>query len=139
MHSGEGPVEQLAEEECWRLLGTQVVGRVATSAGGVVDIFPVNYRSDGSAILFRTAPGSKLIELTINENVVFEVDDYTESSAWSVIAKGTARALDQPEVDEAERMPLNSWVPTLKQTYVRIVPEVLTGRRFERGPEPEWL
>lgn len=140
MRHGEDPVEHLTDEECWRLLRTQVVGRIATSAGGVLDIFPVNYYADGSSILFRTAPGNKLVELTINENVVFEVDGYTEPIAWSVVAKGTARVLDrQSEADEAAALPLNSWIPTLKNIYVRITPHSLTGRRFERGPEPESL
>ncbi|HEY5222426.1 MAG TPA: pyridoxamine 5'-phosphate oxidase family protein [Microbacteriaceae bacterium] len=140
MRRGEGPVKRLSDEECWKLLRTQTLGRVATSAGGMVDIFPVNYYADGSSILFRTAPGDKLVELTINENVTFEVDAYTELIAWSVIAKGTARALDrQSEVDDAEKLPLNSWIPTLKSVYVRITPQSLTGRRFERGPEPEWV
>ncbi|WP_308468540.1 pyridoxamine 5'-phosphate oxidase family protein [Rathayibacter soli] len=140
MRRVEGPVERLSEEDCWQLLRTATVGRVATSAGGVLDIFPVNYYSDGTSILFRTAPGDKLVELTINENVVFEVDGYTEPIAWSVIAKGTAAVLDrQEDVDRAEKVPLNSWIPTLKSIYVRIVPRSLTGRRFERGPEPEWM
>lgn len=106
----------------------------------MLDIFPVNYRADGTSILFRTAPGDKLTELTINENVTFEVDAYTDPIAWSVIAKGTAHALDrQSDVDQAEKLPLNSWIPTLKSVYVRITPQDLTGRRFERVPEPEWF
>lgn len=140
MRREEGPIERLSEEECWKLLRTQTVGRIATTAGGVLDIFPVNYYSDGASVLFRTAPGDKLVELTINENVTFEVDGYTEPVAWSVVAKGTARALDrQSEVDQAETLPLNSWIPTLKSVYVRITPQSITGRRFERGPEPEWF
>ena len=44
MRHGEGPVERLTEEECWKLLGTQTLGRIATSAGGVLDIYPMNLR-----------------------------------------------------------------------------------------------
>ena len=29
------------------------------------------------------------------------------------------------------------WIPTLKYVYVRITPTLITGRRFERLPEPE--
>jgi nitroimidazol reductase NimA-like FMN-containing flavoprotein (pyridoxamine 5'-phosphate oxidase superfamily) len=139
MSQGDSPVEVLSEEDCWDLLRANTLGRIATSAGGVVDIFPINFYADGSSILFRTAPGDKLVELTANEKVAFEVDGFTESVAWSVVAQGTARALDrQSEVDEAELLPVNSWIPTLKSVYVRITPHSLTGRRFERGPEPEW-
>lgn len=140
MHQGEGSVERLTEEECWTLLGTQTVGRIATGAGGVLDIFPINYYADGPTIVFRTAPGDKLVELTINENVTFEADGYEEPVAWSVVLKGKARALDrQADVDQAAILPLHSWIPTLKSVYVRITPHTLTGRRFERGAEPEFL
>ncbi len=140
MRQGQDPIEYLSGENCWDLLRANTFGRIATSAGGVIDIFPVNYYADGSSILFRTAPGDKLAELTARENVAFEVDGYTDQVAWSVVAKGTARALDrQVEIDEAETLPLNPWIPTLKSVYVRITPHSLTGRRFERGPEPEWL
>jgi nitroimidazol reductase NimA-like FMN-containing flavoprotein (pyridoxamine 5'-phosphate oxidase superfamily) len=139
MHHGEGPVEWLSEDECWELLRTQALGRIATSAGGVLDIFPVNYYADGANLFFRTSPGDKLVELTINENIAFEVDAYTDQIAWSVIAKGTAHALErQSEIDQAENLPLNSWIPTPKSVFVRITPQSLTGRRFEPGPEPEW-
>lgn len=134
------PVEVLSEEECWELLRANPFGRIATSAGGVVDIFPVNYYVDGSSILFRTAPGDKLVELTVNNNVTFELDGYTTEEAWSVIAKGQATALDRDsEIEAAEALPLTSWLPTLKTTYVRIMPHNVTGRRFRRGPEPQWM
>lgn len=140
MSQEDSPVEVLSEEDCWDLLRAHPLGRIATSVGGVVDIFPVNYYTDGSSILFRTAPGSKLIELTVNDEVAFELDGYTEQIAWSVIVKGTARVLDRDsEVDEAESLPLNSWIPTMKSAYVRITPHNISGRRFQRGPEPEWL
>jgi len=136
----DSPIEILSDEECWELLRAQTLGRIGTSAGGVVDIVPINYFADGSSILFRTAPGDKLVELTVNDQVTFEIDGYTSEMAWSVIAKGSATVLDRDtEVDEAETRPLRSWIPTMKSTYVRITPHSLSGRRFQRGPEPEWF
>ncbi len=136
----DSPVEVLSEEECWQLLRAHTLGRIGTSAGGVIDIFPVNYFADGSSILFRTAPGDKLIELTVNNNVTFELDGYTTEVGWSVVAKGTARVLDRDsEIEDAEALPLRSWIPTIKNSYVRITPHSLSGRRFRRGPEPEWI
>jgi len=32
---------------------------------------------------------------------------------------------------------LRPLVPTLKYIYVEIIPETLSGRRFQLGPEPE--
>lgn len=139
MSQEDSPVEVLSEQESWELLRGHSLGRIATSAAGVVDIFPVNYHADDSSITFRTAPGNKLVELTVNEEVAFELDGYTEQEAWSVIVKGTARALDRDsEINAADALPLKSWIPTLKSAYVRITPHSITGRRFQRGPEPEW-
>ena len=109
-----------------------------TRAGGEIDVFPVNYIVDERTLLFRTAPGTKLAELTAHDAVAFEVDGYGEHDAWSVVVKGTAARLDhQAEIDRADSLPLVPWIPTLKYTYVRITPTSLSGRRFRRGPEPE--
>jgi nitroimidazol reductase NimA-like FMN-containing flavoprotein (pyridoxamine 5'-phosphate oxidase superfamily) len=138
MVHNEGPVEELSESECRQLLCESSLGRLAVSAADEIDIFPINYYSDGSTILLRTAPGTKLVELTINGSVAFEIDGFTDTEAWSVVAKGTARRLDtRAEIDEADAKPLTSWIPTLKYVYVLVTPTHVSGRRFQRGPEPD--
>lgn len=132
------PVSVLSNEQCWARLGEHQLGRLITHVGGVFDVFPVNYIVDGTSILFRTAPGSKLFELTISDEVLFEVDDHNDAEAWSVVVRGNAHALaSSDEVERADSLPLRPWIPTLKYTYVRVVPRTLTGRHFERGPEPD--
>ena len=127
----------LSEEECWNLLSRHELGRLAVAADGEPDIFPVNYVIDGPRVLFRTAPGSKLAELSANPDVAFEVDEYDETYAASVVLKGVAKRLElQVEIDAADALPLTSWIPTLKYRWVSISPTSITGRRFERGPEP---
>ena len=138
MVHNEGPVEELSESESWQLLRDNSLGRLAVSAAGELDIFPINYYADGSTILLRTAPGTKLVEMTIHGYVAFEIDGYTDTEAWSVVAKGSARWLDtRAEIDDAEAQPLTSWIPTLKYVYVRITPTHVGGRRFVRGVEPD--
>ena len=128
----------LSEEECWNLLSRHELGRLAVTVDGKPDIFPVNYVTDGPRVLFRTAPGSKLAELSANPDVAFEVDEYDDTSAASVVLKGAAKRLElQSEIDAADALPLTSWIPTLKYRWVRISPTSITGRRFERGPEPD--
>lgn len=136
--SADEPVQELSRDECRELLKRGELGRLATAAGGEPDIFPVNYFSDGDRILIRTAPGTKLLELTVHSAVAFETDGYTEDEAWSVVVHGRARQLDsQTEVDEAEGLPLQPWIPTLKYRYIHIDIDALSGRRFLRLPEPE--
>jgi uncharacterized protein len=132
------PLQVLSDDECWTRIATQDLGRLVTHVGEVLDIFPVNFVVDGGTIVFRTAEGSKLFELTVNDEVLFEVDDHTDADAWSVVVRGRAHRLaTSAEVAEADRLPLRPWLPTLKYNYVRIEPTSLSGRAFHRGPEPE--
>jgi hypothetical protein len=135
---GTDPVAALTDAECWERLRGHELGRLVTRVGDVLDIFPVNYVVDGEVILFRTAEGSKLFELTVNDEVLFEVDHYTEDDAWSVVVRGRAHRLDTAEeVERADGLGLRPWIPTLKYHYVRIAAHSLSGRAFPRGPEPE--
>jgi nitroimidazol reductase NimA-like FMN-containing flavoprotein (pyridoxamine 5'-phosphate oxidase superfamily) len=132
------PLEVLGDEEAWRRVRGQELGRLVTHVGDVLDIFPVNYALDGESVLFRTAEGSKLFELTVNDEVLFEVDDHTDTDAWSVIIRGKARRLEtSEEVAHADTLPLRPWLPTLKYNYVRIEPTTVSGRAFRRGAEPD--
>jgi nitroimidazol reductase NimA-like FMN-containing flavoprotein (pyridoxamine 5'-phosphate oxidase superfamily) len=131
-------IAELTAEQCWERLRSEQLGRLAMCAGGEIDIFPINYVVDGQSLVFRTAPGTKLVETAIAAEVALEIDGFTEQDAWSVVAKGPAQRLEQQaEIDAADRLPLRPWAPTLKYTYVRITPAHVTGRAFVRGPEPD--
>jgi uncharacterized protein len=55
-----------------------------------------------------------------------------------VVVQGSARVLEsQTEIDEADQLPLQPWIPTRKYTYVKITPTRVHGRRFELGSEPD--
>lgn len=138
MAETSNPVVLLTDDECWERLRDQELGRLVTRVGDVLDIFPVNYVVDGESILLRTAQGTKLFELTVNDDVLFEVDDHDDTHAWSVVLRGRASVLDtSAEVERADGLGLRPWIPTLKYTYVRIEATSLTGRAFQRGPEPD--
>ena len=138
MDMTSSPVTALTDEQCWERLEQQELGRLVTHVGDILDIFPVNYVLDGAGILFRTGQGSKLFELTINDEVIFEVDDHTETEAWSVIVRGRAHPLEtSADVERADGLGLKPWIPTLKYIYVRVEPKSMTGRAFNRGPEPD--
>ena len=132
------PVMVLDEAECWRRLSQEQLGRLALAISHRVDIFPVNYAVHDGALYLRTAPGSKLLEIAANPDVVFEIDRYDENTAFSVIVRGVAERLELgSEIEEAELSGLITWIPTVKDRWVRIVPTEISGREFTRGPEPE--
>jgi nitroimidazol reductase NimA-like FMN-containing flavoprotein (pyridoxamine 5'-phosphate oxidase superfamily) len=128
------PVAELSDDECWDLLRSHEVGRLATTAGGVLDIFPITYIVDNQTLVFRTGPGTKLIELTINDNVAFEIDHYDATEGYSVVVHGQAEQLDSMgEIDIAAQLPLPSLFPKERPRFVRIHPQQVTGRRFHRA------
>lgn len=134
----ENPIEILKEDEALDLMGDQQLGRLVVRIKDDFDIYPLNYVVSEGKIYFRTAEGSKLFTVSINERVLFEADDHTEDKAWSVIVKGRARILQKTdEIHKADELPLKPWLPTLKYNYVEITPEEISGRRFQLGEEPE--
>jgi len=132
------PITNLSETESWKLLAGAELGRLITDVGGQPDVFPVNFVTLHQTILFRTAEGTKLSSVVLNQDVVFEADHHDSAEAWSVIVKGRANVLDtRAEIEEAEHAQLRPWIPTLKLRYVRVVPREISGRRFKFGPEPD--
>lgn len=131
------PIKELSADACWEKLRSHELGRIVTQAGGILDIFPINYVVDGESVVFRTAEGDKLVELTISDEVLFEVDNYDSEDAWSVIIRGSAKQLEtEAEVAAAEELDLRPFAPTVKRDFVKITPSQVTGRAFKRAPEP---
>ena len=123
----------LSESECWKLMRGCEVGRLGISIMNQPDIFPVNFVVDVDTIVFRTAEGTKLAAAVLGRGVAFEVDGYDSRAgeAWSVVAKGEAVEIEEMyELFAAEDLPLFPWHVSPKLCFVRINPDVITGRRF---------
>lgn len=130
--SGIG-TEILSEAVCWERLRKSSIGRLGVVQDDQPAIYPVNYLVDGTSILFRTAPGSKVSNAQQLDRVAFEIDGFEpqQGDAWSVLIKGFARQLDSSaEIDRADELPLFPWVTADRSAWVRIVPVEVTGRRF---------
>lgn len=137
MTTEQDPVTVLDDAEAWRRLSSVALGRLVTSFGGQLEIFPVNYVTQNGTVLFRTAEGTKLFTTVMNEKVLFEADDHTADEGWSVIVRGTAKVLSgAEEFREAEKTVLMPWTPTEKLRFVRITPNEITARHFRFGPPP---
>ena len=128
------PVTELSPEQCWDHLGSARFGRIATMDGVEIEITPINLVADGERLYFRTAPGTKLLHLLLNEHVAVQVDHAQGGEAWSVIVRGTARRLTDPaETARVDELPLRPWLRTAKLEYVEVVPTKVTGRVFRLG------
>ena len=126
-------IEHLDDDQCWALLETTSVGRLAVDLAGRPDIFPINFICDDRTIVFRTAAGTKLAGAALMHHVAFEIDGFepTERVAWSVVMHGWAQQIERMhDVYDAQDLPLFPWVAYPKPNFVRITPRELTGRRF---------
>jgi nitroimidazol reductase NimA-like FMN-containing flavoprotein (pyridoxamine 5'-phosphate oxidase superfamily) len=126
------PVSVMSDAECWEMLHENEFGRLAFHLVDEVHIVPMNYAvDDHRRLVFRTAEGSKLLGLTINADVAFEIDEFGEDLASSVIVHGRARVLEGREAAATDSLPLRPWVDTAKFTVVAVEPDEVSGRRFQ--------
>ncbi|GAA4990630.1 pyridoxamine 5'-phosphate oxidase family protein [Kitasatospora paranensis] len=121
--------------ECWAKIAPRGLGRVAVARPDGLRVLPVNYRVLDGSILYRTAQGSPLAD-AVGRNVVFEADwaDKASATGWSVVIAGGARAVTDPEAltwlaEHADPRPMAGGP---RETWVRISPQQVTGRRV--GP-----
>ena len=127
-------ITPLPTHTCLELLRGETVGRLAVSIRDHPDIFPINYVVDRGGIVFRTAEGTKLAASVLGRGVAFEVDgmDVDAGAAWSVVVKGRAVEIERlDDLLDALDLPLFPWHASPKHRFVRIVPDEITGRRFE--------
>ncbi len=122
----------LDREACKTLLEGQRVGRVALCDGYPVDI-PVVYALLDGDVVFRTAPGEKLIAATLRRTVAFEIDEYDPEThnGWSVDVIGTAEEILHPsQLARARALDLPPYAGAARDRFVRIRAEIITGRRL---------
>lgn len=125
-------IEQLSETECRRLLGSQTIGRVGITSGGLPRILPVHYLYDDGVIVFRTGVGTKLRAAESGDVLAFEVDAYDQESGrgWSVMVLGRATVVTTEH--EYEGLPTFDDVAHGERNhYVRLFCELVTGRVVE--------
>jgi nitroimidazol reductase NimA-like FMN-containing flavoprotein (pyridoxamine 5'-phosphate oxidase superfamily) len=129
-------LELLTEEQAFDLLEQAEVGRVGVTIGALPAIFPVNYRMIDGAIVFRTAPGSKLTAASNGAVVAFEVDDHdrVERAGWSVLVVGQSEVVHDLDVTfKVLDADLEPYAEGARTAIVRIEPSLVSGRRIIHG------
>jgi nitroimidazol reductase NimA-like FMN-containing flavoprotein (pyridoxamine 5'-phosphate oxidase superfamily) len=122
----------LTERQCWEALESADLGRLAIRTGDDIDIVPVNFLVKDRLLYFRSAPGTKMVELTRMPRVALEADGIRAGRLWSVTVKGDAQRLSvDSEIEASGIQRLHSLDPSTKWNYVRITPRAISGRRFE--------
>jgi uncharacterized protein len=131
----------LPANECWQLLRTVSLGRLAVWVEDHPDIFPINFTTDHGTLVFRTDEGTKLASALGDTPVAVEADGVNANSglAWSVVIKGSASAvLSIDDVLDTVKLPLFPWQEGHKDHFVRIAPTSVTGRSFKVTEPRTW-
>ncbi len=130
----------LSREDCARLLGAGIAGRVALGTPTGPHIIPVNYTVDHDSVLVRTTAYSLLGTYGRDAQLCFEVDqfDYELKRGWSVVVRGRASFVDdQEELAEISRSGLpRPWAAGQRHLVVRIPWTEITGRQLGGGWDP---
>jgi nitroimidazol reductase NimA-like FMN-containing flavoprotein (pyridoxamine 5'-phosphate oxidase superfamily) len=137
------PLEELSESECWALLRTVDVGRLATpTQRGGVDVYPVNHVVDQGSIVFRTAAGTKVTDAVEAPEVAFEADnaacssDEQRADPWSVVVHGVAELITiQTDLFDSFELTVRPWHVSNKPYFIRLAPTSVSGRRFHMSPD----
>ncbi len=137
MDSSASELEVLSRSDCLDLLGRVPVGRIVLTMGALPAILPVNFVLCDGAVIIRTSTGTKLAAAARNAVVAFEVDQIDDAGqvGWSVTLVGRATEVtDQARLDELRALPLRPWAPGERDHFIRIHPELLSGRRIAPVP-----
>ena len=126
-------VEKLSVKQCWELLRSTEVGRLAVIVEDHPEIFPVNYAVDQGTVIFRSAEGTKVASALGDAPIAFEADGYDSETGlvWSVVVKGQATTFQTiEETVESFKVDVHPWQAGEKERFIRIRPDEITGRRF---------
>lgn len=126
-------IEELSSSTCWSLLRDIPIGRIALPGEQDIELFPVNFVVDHGTVVLRTAAGTKLSLIETSSRATFEADDIdvVAQMAWSVVLKGAVHAvLGHEAIIDIFDIDVPTWQSGPKPTYVRLVPDSVTGRRF---------
>jgi nitroimidazol reductase NimA-like FMN-containing flavoprotein (pyridoxamine 5'-phosphate oxidase superfamily) len=126
-------LETLSAEECESLLANHSFGRVAVWSGEHPAVLPVLYRLLDGDVVFRTAPGDKLVAAVLGDEVVFEIDgiEPARRTGWSVNVVGRAeQVVDPREKERVQQLGIEPWAGDYRNEYVRLHTRHVSGRRI---------
>ncbi|MFE9101069.1 pyridoxamine 5'-phosphate oxidase family protein [Actinomadura geliboluensis] len=138
MQLDKSGLQPLDQDECRALLAHAVIGRIVFTHRALPAVQPVNYTLSHGDIVIKVSRSSRLATAAADTVVAFEIDhhDTDTRTGWSVVAVGHARRVTDPrEVATLEALPLRTWAPRERETFIRIHPELITGRRINSAAE----
>jgi hypothetical protein len=130
----------LAAHDCWELLRSVTLGRLAIVVDGRPEIFPVNFVVDHATIVFRSSAGTKTAGLRGDTSAAFEADGHgpDDATAWSVVIHGQLEPLVSFDPVSTDVLPLFPQQAGPKPQFIRVVPDAISGRQFAIVDPGSW-
>jgi uncharacterized protein len=129
----------LDRRECLRLAASQQLGRLSMTRQALPIIVPAAFGMVEDAPVFRVGSGA-VRDASLQDAVCcFEVDASHPawSWAWSVMMIGKVTTINDPTtIRRARQLDLPAW-PSMSDgdtEFVRIEPEIVTGRSYSTAP-----
>jgi hypothetical protein len=122
--------DALSERECWQLLATASVGRLALSVRALPVIMPVQYYLDGrrlAACLGHHALPERALDETVIAFAVDAIDPVTKAG-WSVQVQGRS------VIPRGLRIGTDCGWPASAAQVVQIQPGTISGHRVHLCP-----
>jgi nitroimidazol reductase NimA-like FMN-containing flavoprotein (pyridoxamine 5'-phosphate oxidase superfamily) len=133
MYSDGSALKELSRDKCLQLMASVPVGRVIYTRRAMPAVELVNFAFDHGDIVIRTDRSGKLAAAARDAVVAFEADclDAAQHVGWSVTAIGPSREVTDPkEIGRLQKMDLSSWAPGTREHFIRISPDIMTGRHL---------
>jgi hypothetical protein len=119
-------ITDIPESECWELLRTVNIGRLALSLGALPAILPVHFHADGFDLVIRLGNGTASDRSLDHAVVAFAADavDPDSGIGWTVQVQGMTYVEKEvdPQVDRDEHG---------AERIVRLMPAILSGHRVQ--------
>ena len=119
-------------DECWELLGSVPVGRLAMNSPEGLLVIPVNFVVADQAVVFRTAEGGLLGGAADwGRDVAFQADRIEEALkwGWSVLLQGQLRRVSDEEAEQLFTA-VTPWAAGERHVVGRISADRISGRRL---------
>jgi nitroimidazol reductase NimA-like FMN-containing flavoprotein (pyridoxamine 5'-phosphate oxidase superfamily) len=123
-------VEVLTTAECWNLLSSTSIGRIALTRGALPVVYPVQFALSECMPVFRLHAGTLLNAAASSDVVCFEADSVI-APAWSVLLTGRLNVIvDNDRLSVARDLPILPWAAGGAGQFAELRAELVSGRRL---------
>lgn len=122
-------MQRLRWEECVRLLAQNTLGRVCVTISALPAVRTVRYAITPGYVVFRAAPGSRLLAAAADTVIAFHTDHDCQSDGvgWTVQVQGICEQITNPAVlEELRALRLPAWSHG-NDAFLRLPLETVSG------------